>query len=227
MDGAIATVNSNALKFLQERGVEVVHGMPNMSKCQSKIERQIGSVMWLVCKLQTADQRLPFAQILSEADCYKQHAINGIGTISGTAGRTFRTRTIGFPTSRVNERLQRQQSDDCRTRGKSTNHGSGRDETPEERKMTSPTDYTSKLKISQLCLRKRTVFPTSSPKKLCYKGLVNGYKIISKVVTNHFRVRSVVNGKETTLPGDALVKVSALTEQELVELCNEMEKATV
>ena len=96
-----------------------------------------------------------------------------------------------------------------------------------KRRITSPTDYTSKLKIGQLCLRKRTVFPTNSPKKLCYKVLVDGYKIMAKVATNHFRVKSVVNGTETTLPGDVLVKVSALTEQELVQLCREMEKATV
>ena len=91
--------------------------------------------------------------------------------------------------------------------------------------MTSPTDYSSKLKVGQLCLRKRTVFPTSSPKKLCYKVVVQGYKILSKVATNHFRVQSVIDGTIVTLPGDLLIKVSTLTEGELVELCNEMERA--
>ena len=228
MDGAIATVNSNALKFLQERGVEVIHGMPNVSRCQSKIERQIGSVMRLVCKLQTADPTLPFARILAEA-IYITNSTPSMGLAPSVAPKDVHfarapldflhhasTAESGGSKSMIaaRETSRRTMVADVMRHLR-------------KRKMTSPTDYTSKLKVGQLCLRKRTVFPTSSPKKLCYKVLVDGYKIISKVATNHFRVRSVVNGRETTLPGDVLVKVSALNERELVELCNEMERATV
>ena len=90
-------------------------------------------------------------------------------------------------------------------------------------RMISPTDYTSKLKVGSLCLRKRTVFPTQSPRKLCYKVVVNAYRITSKLGTNAWRCVSLIDGGRAILPGDHLVKVSGLTEEELVALCREME----
>ena len=226
MDGAIATPNSKTLEFLKERGVEVIHGMPYVSRCQSKIERQIGSIMRLVCKIQTSEPTLPFHRILAEAI----YVTNSTPS-TGLAPRTT-PKDVHFARAPSNflHHVSTSNSGGGKTMAAAKESSRRTLITDVERyvkrsKLASPTDYTRKLKVGQLCLRKRTVFPTSSPKKLCYKVVVQGYRIMSKVATNHFRVKSVIDGSETTLPGDLLIKVSTLTESELVELCNEMEAA--
>ena len=89
--------------------------------------------------------------------------------------------------------------------------------------LTSPTDFTNKIKVGELCLKKRTSFPTHSPKKLSYKLVVDAFKVVDKVATNNFRVKSIISGDVIILPGDQLVKVVALDEEELRGLCREME----
>ena len=89
--------------------------------------------------------------------------------------------------------------------------------------LSSPTDYTRKLKIGDLCLRRRTSFAASSPRKLQFKLKIEAYRVVSKVATNAFRVVSIISGDACVLPGDVLIKVSALNEDELRALCREME----
>lgn len=48
--------------------------------------------------------------------------------------------------------------------------------------------------------------------------------IKSKVATNSFRCRNIKTNEETIIPGDLLVKLNGLTENEAVELINEMER---
>ena len=92
-------------------------------------------------------------------------------------------------------------------------------------KIVSPTDYTSTIRVGTLCLRKRTVFPSQAPKKLCYKIAMDAYRVTSKVGTNAFRVESLIDGTTAVLPGDHLIKVAGLNENELITLCREMEAA--
>ena len=89
--------------------------------------------------------------------------------------------------------------------------------------LSSPTDYTQKLKIGDLCLRQRTSFAASSPRKLQFKLKIEAYRVVSKVATNAFRVVSIISGDTCVLPGDVLIKVSALNEDKLSALCHEME----
>ena len=88
----------------------------------------------------------------------------------------------------------------------------------------SVTDYTKKLKPGTICLRKRTSFPQSSPRKLCYKITFEGYIIISKVATNSFRCKNIKTKEVVVLPGDLLIKIKGLTENEAVDMIDEMER---
>jgi len=47
--------------------------------------------------------------------------------------------------------------------------------------------------------------------------------VVSKVATNAFRCRSIIDGGTSVLPGDVLIKVAALNEGELRRLVLEME----
>ena len=89
---------------------------------------------------------------------------------------------------------------------------------------TSATDYTSKLRPGMICLQKRTSFPASSPKKLCYKTTFDVFKITSKVATNSYRVRSLKSNDEKVMPGDNLIKLTNITDDEAIELVDEMER---
>ena len=67
MDGAIATPNSRSLKFLQESGVSVNHGMANKSHNQSKVERAIGTFTRLLCMMQTENPKLSFDRLVKKS----------------------------------------------------------------------------------------------------------------------------------------------------------------
>ena len=49
-------------------------------------------------------------------------------------------------------------------------------------------------------------------------------KIISRAATNSYRVINLIDNSISLLPGDLLVKVSELTEDEFVALSNEMSR---
>ena len=88
----------------------------------------------------------------------------------------------------------------------------------------SPTDYTAKLRPGMICLQKRTSFPANSPKKLCYKTTFDVFKITSKVATNSYRVRSLKSNEEKVMPGDNLIKLTNINDNEAIELIDEMER---
>ena len=90
--------------------------------------------------------------------------------------------------------------------------------------MTSATDYTRLLRPGDICLKKRTVFPTHSPKKLCYKINFEVWKVKSRVATNSYRVTDLRSNKEMIVAGDILVKLNNITEQEALDMCEEMER---
>ena len=92
-------------------------------------------------------------------------------------------------------------------------------------KQDSPTNYGRRLRVGEFALKKRTVFPTGAPKKLCHKIRLDGFQIISRIATNLFRCKSVMDGHEEMLPGDVLVKVKGYNEHSLRQLVESMEKA--
>ena len=225
MDGAIATPNSDSLKFLKEGGVETLHGIPFVSRCQSKIERQISTIMRLVCKIQTADPSLPFHRILAEA-IYVTNSTPSDGLAPGTTPKD-----VHFSKPPSNFLRHAAKTESSGTKAMKAARESSRRTLEEDVKrymkrqnITSPTDYTKRLKVGQLCLKKRTIFPTSSPKKLCYKTICDGFKIMEKTGTNSFRCKSLITGQITIIPGDQLIKINTLDEDELLQLCREMER---
>ena len=225
MDNALVLPGSRSAQFLKERGVRITHGLATVSRCQSKVERTIQSLTRLVCKIHTDQPRLSFPKIVAEAvltfnnspsdglpdglspndvhfvrspSTFPRHAYadgTGSGADALVAARLTSRRTV---VNDVRRFLRRHQ-------------------------LSSPTDYTRKLKIGDLCLRRRTSFAASSPKKLQFKLKIEAYRVVSKVATNSFRVVSIVSGGTCVLPGDVLIKVSALDEDELRALCREME----
>ena len=92
-----------------------------------------------------------------------------------------------------------------------------------KRSKSSPTDYNKLLKVGTICLKKRTVFPTSAARKLCYKTLFKAFKVKSRVATNSYRCTDLQTDEEIIVPGDNLIKLSKLTEAEAIELCKGME----
>ena len=85
-------------------------------------------------------------------------------------------------------------------------------------------DYSARLKIGDLCLKKRMRFPNNVNKKLAFKLHIDCFKVISRVGTNSFRCQSLRDNNNQVLPGDVLVRVKSLDEAGLLELCREMEK---
>ena len=90
--------------------------------------------------------------------------------------------------------------------------------------MTSATDYARLLQPGDICLKKRTVFPTHSPRKLCYKINFEIWKVKSRVATNSYRMVNLKTQKELIIAGDILVKLNNITEDEALNMCDEMER---
>ena len=90
--------------------------------------------------------------------------------------------------------------------------------------MTSPTDYTRLLQPGDICLKKRTVFPSHAPRKLCYKVNFEIWKVKSRVATNSYRMTNLRDGTEIVIAGDILVKLNNITEEEALDMCDEMER---
>ena len=83
-----------------------------------------------------------------------------------------------------------------------------------KKNKTSPTDYNKIMKNGTICLKKRTVFPTNAARKLCYKTLFKAYKIKSRVATNSYRCTDLQTKEEIVIPGDNLIKLATLNDQE-------------
>ena len=90
------------------------------------------------------------------------------------------------------------------------------------KKQSSPTDYNKVLKPNQICLKKKTVFPTGTARKLGYKTLFQVLKIKSRIATNNYRCIDLRTNEESVVGGDNLIKLS-LTAPEAVKLSEEME----
>ena len=92
--------------------------------------------------------------------------------------------------------------------------------------MRSPTNYSARIRVGDFALKKRTSFPMNSPKKLCHKIVVDAYEVMQRVATNSFRVKSILSGENSIVPGDHLQKVR-LTRDKLIQLARELKRVTV
>ena len=226
MDNAIAKRNTKSAQFLREMGIKIVHGMATISRCQSKVERTIQTLTRLMCKLHTDNSKLSFTRLVAEA-CIIYNTSPSDGLANGLSPKDlhFAKAPATFPRHSAQDGTQErlgQALQAARLASKQTVLEDVK-RFMKRQKLTSPTDYTNKLKVNDLCLRKRTSFASSSPKKLAFRINIDAYKITSKVATNSFRAKSLVSGLEEVLPGDVLIKVTSLGEEELRTLVAEME----
>ena len=224
MDNAIAQKNSKSAAFLRERDVRIVHGLATISRCQSKVERAIQTLTRIMCKLHTENQKLSFTRIVAEACIiYNTSPSDGLPKnhspkdLHFTKAPTSFPRHGALPVNTLGQALQAARLASKQTVLEDVKRYMKR------QALTSPTDYSRKLKVGDLCLRKRTSFTASSPRKLAFRLNIDAYKITSKVATNSFRTESIIDGTTAVLPGDVLIKVAALTETELRKLVEEME----
>ena len=59
-----------------------------------------------------------------------------------------------------------------------------------------------------------------------HKIVVDAYEVIQRVATNSFRVKSILSGENSIVPGDHLQKVR-LTRDKLIQLARELKRVTV
>ena len=225
MDNALCSSNSNSAKFLKERGVEINHGMANISRCQSAVERSIGTLTRLICSLRTDNPKWSFTRIVAEATYITN------STPHTSLPNSLSPKEIHFNVAPsdflIHQHERDEMSDDAAGAARAASRATLLNDVKRFLKRngnTGVTDYTNKIRPGMICLRKRTSFPTSSPRKLCYKITFEGYMVTSKVATNSFRCRNIKTNQESIIPGDLLVKMKGLTENEAIELINEMEK---
>ena len=93
--------------------------------------------------------------------------------------------------------------------------------------VESPTNYNKRLPNGTLALKKRSSYPAFSPRKLSFKLCVEPLRVESRCASNSYRCLNLNDLTTTILPGDLLVKVSGLTEDELIQLSHEMQRRYV
>ena len=223
MDNAICKENSAALKLLKDHGVRVSHGMAGISRNQSKIERGLNSLIRLICKMQTQDPKTSFLRLVANATLVL-NSLPVSHSLKSPKESHFHRPPSDF--------LRHEPETGGRTDGDAISAARRASELTlvadvqrhlKKRVKISPTDYTRMVKIGELVLRKRTSFPKSSPKKLCYKVIFEPFKVINKVASNSYRCKSLINQTEIIIPGDGIVKLGKMSEQEAILLCAKME----
>ena len=220
MDNALCSSNSNSAKFLTERGVQINHGLANISRCQSAVKRSIGTLPRLISSLRTDNPKWSFARIVAEATYITN------STPHTSLPNSLSRKEIHFNVAPSDFLIHQHETDEmndgaagaaraasCATLINDIKRFLKRKEN------AGVTDNTKKIRPEMICLRKRT-----SPRKLCYKITFEGHMVTSKVATNSFCCRNIKTNEETIIPGDLLVKMKGLTKNEAIELINEMER---
>ena len=71
-------------------------------------------------------------------------------------------------------------------------------------------------------MKKRTSWPSSLPRKQGWRVVVDAFAVESRVATNSFRCRSLIDGEISVLPGDVLIKLKNFDEDSARALCARM-----
>ena len=231
-DNAIMRQNSNAKRFLEENGVSILHGMATVSRCQAKVEKCIGTLSRLITKYHTENPSLPFEKLVSEA------VLTHNSTPSDALPRGMTPRQVHFvrpPISFLQYANEREITGTrsvvdaikaARVSGYETLRHNVRDFLKRKARW-SPMDHSRKLRVGDLCLKKKTSFPISAPRKLAFRLNIDAFIIVSKVASNAYRCRSIMDGGERILPGDVLMLVHGYTEDNLRRLVLKMEETAV
>ena len=166
-DNALLTSRSESLKFLKENGVRVLHGLAYVSRCQSRCERTIGTLFRLICKLNTDQPTLPFHRLVSEST----QIINSSPSDGLPHGYCPKDVFFNSPPSNF---LMHQPLSSAKARGVSRLASELTLKADVERFLKkksgkSAGDYSARLRIGDLCLKKRMRFPNNVNKKLAFK----------------------------------------------------------
>ena len=226
MDNAIAGRNTKSAEFLKEQGVGIVHGLATISRCQAKVERAIQTLTRTLCKLHTDNGKISFTRLVAEACIiYNNSPSDGLPKGYSPKDLHFTRAPATFPRHKAQCEASNGLSQALQAARLASKQTVLEDvkRFMKRKQIRSPTDFSRKLKVNDLCLRKRTSFASSTPRKLAFKINIDAYQVVSKVATNAFRCRSIIDGGTSVLPGDVLIKVAALNEGELRRLVLEME----
>ena len=232
VDNALLQVNSRARDFLEKNGVAILHGCPYISRDQSKAEKTIGTISRLVCKYHTDHPELTFPRLVEEAVlAYNSSPCKGLPDNVSPRDAHFVRAPSTFlhaapEVDRKAPKSIKDAVDAARKIGASTlaNDVAAFVRRQERR---SPTNQSAKVRVGDLCLKKRTSFPANAPRKLAFKIIADAYEVKSKVGSNSYRVESLLTGEEAVLPGDHLIKTRNLSAVDLVELCKEIERVSI
>ena len=232
-DNAILTSRSRSRAFLEENHVSIVHGHAHVSRSQSKAEKTIGTISRLMLKYQTDRPRTTFTDLVHEATITYNSSPND------ALPRGLAPRDVHFARPPVSFLRSANDRDiggvsrtlvDCvgaaRTSGRETlQHDVAAYLRRQQHR--SPTNFTLRLQVGDLCLKKRTTWPVNTPRKLGYRIVIDAFKVLKRIATNTFLCASLLTGDEEILPGDHLVRVRGFDETSLRQLCVRMEEAAM
>jgi hypothetical protein len=195
-DSALFTEHALSTKLLKA-GVQIVHGLPSISRGQSAIERYNNTLMRSLIKMQTSNH--PLQNLVTPT------AMHFNLTPNPTLGNktpcdmhfcqprsTFVQLFIEIPEQRMPEQaatirdrqiiFMRLQKDHIQM---------SMDRFIKRKKADNPLGQYDLLQVGDLCLRKRTSFLRHAAIKTQFKLTINIYEIIERVATNAFRISDI------------------------------------
>ena len=230
-DNAIFTSNSRSAAFLKECGVSLIHGHAYVSRCQSKAEKTIGTISRLITKYHTERPSTPFPRLLEEATLtYNSSPSDALPHGYAPRDLHFVRAPVSFLQTAADDVIDgvpRSLIDAVRAARISGRQALQHDVAAflRRQQLRSPTNYSLRLRVGDLVLKKRSVWPAGTPKKLGYRIVIDAFRVTARVATNSFKCTSLIDGGEYVLPGDVLVRVRNQTEDSLRELVQRMEEA--
>ena len=221
MDGAICQSRSVSTELLKGMGISITHSLPNNSLCQARVERLIGTISRSILKLQADSPTTPFQRLVDEARIqYNNTSTDNLGGRSPSDLHFFRSNANlidvdgHVPLSGLtgDSTTARQVADAKRAAQEEVLANDVR-RYVQRREKEAAGDRDDRLKVGNRVFKKRTVYWPNSPRKLQFKIDEDAFEIISKIATNSFKCRSVINDRIYVWPGDHLVKTLLTSEQ--------------
>ena len=224
VDGALLQKHSKTLAYLKAHNVSILHGLPRISRCQGKVERLNGSILRLLLKLQIASPKASIPDLLQESLMIYNSSPHSSLPLS-YAPRDLHFVKAGGSLIDVTKRQPPESASSARKLASEASRLAWQHELQtylRKKQYRSPTDFAAKLRVGDYVLRKRTSFPTGASAKACYKTVANAYEIETKLATNAFRVKSIIDNTTMVLPGDHLLLARYHTRDTLRKLVEEM-----
>ena len=231
-DNALLSKNSKARKFLEAHGVRIHHGAPYVSRNQAMAERAINSLARTTAKLHSDQPNTNLTCLVEEATFILNSSPSDGLPADLTPKSVHFTRPpstfmhdgteleVGKAPQTIRESIKTSQAASRRVLQHNVAQALKREE------KTSPANYSRRLKVGDLVLKKKTTFPTHSPKKLAFKVVIQAYKVIARLATNTFRVQSIVDNSLEIQPGDHLIRLTNMSEEQVLKLVRSMEKTS-